>query len=80
MDAKRKLTEEIYGLKIDSNTYGRDFVTEYDEINSQVSAVLSGAVVENTQWGPDMATVTVSIPGAEVWTVVHSKMVIIKRR
>ncbi len=80
LDAKRKLAEQVYGLQIDSSTLVRDFITEYDEVNSQVSAVLAGAVVENTAWGEGMATVEVSIPARDVWTVIHSQWVIVKRR
>ena len=79
LDAKRKLAEQIYGLRIDSDTLVRDFVTEYDEINSQVTAVLTGAVVDNTRWGEGMATVEVSIPAGDVWSVVHSHWMIVKR-
>ncbi len=80
LDAKRRLAEQIYGLEIDSNTMVRDFVTEHDEINSQVTAVLRGAVVETTRWGDGMATVTVSIPARDVWTVVHSHWLIVRRQ
>ena len=41
LDAKRKLVEQVYGLQISSNTSVRDFVTEYDEISAQVSALLA---------------------------------------
>ncbi len=79
LDAKRKLAEQIYGLRIDSDTLVRDFITEYDEINSQVNAVLVGAIVDNTSWGDGMATVQVSIPARDVWTVIHSHWVIVRR-
>jgi hypothetical protein len=79
LDAKRKLAEQIYGLRINSDTLVRDFVTEYDEIDSQVTAVLTGAVVDNTSWGDGMANVTVSIPARDVWTVIHSHWIIVKR-
>ncbi|MFQ5490975.1 MAG: hypothetical protein ACE5GE_09665 [Phycisphaerae bacterium] len=80
LDAKRKLAEQIHGLRIDSNTLVKDFITEYDEINSQVDAVLYGAVVENTRWGDGMATVTVSLPARDVWSVIHSQYLIVHRR
>lgn len=80
LDAKRKLAEQVKGLRIDSDTLVRDFVTEYDEIHSQVDAVLIGAVVERTIWGEGMAEVTVSLPARDVWTVIHSHMIIVERR
>jgi len=80
LDAKRRLAEQVYGLHIDSDTLVRDFVTEYDEIRSQVDAVLVGAIEERTDWGADMVTVTVSLPARDVWTVVNSQIVITRRR
>ena len=80
LDAKRKLAEQVMGLRIDSDTLVRDFVTQYDEISSQVDAVLIGAVIEDTRWGADMATVRVSLPASDVWRVVHSHWVIVQRQ
>ncbi len=42
VDAIRKLAERIKGLMINSETSVRDFVTEYDEINSSLMAFLNG--------------------------------------
>jgi len=78
LDAKRKLAEQIAGLHIDSDTLVRDFVTEYDQISTQVNAVLVGAVIESTKWDADMAEVTVSVPARDVWRVIHSQMVIVQ--
>jgi len=80
LDAKRKLAEQIYGLQISSNTSVRDFVTEYDEIQTQVNAVLAGAVAGAATYDGGVATVTVSIPAADVWSVVHQQMLIVQRR
>jgi hypothetical protein len=80
LDAKRKLTERVMGLHIDSNTLVRDFVTEYDEISTQVDSVLIGAVIEGTTWSDEMASVRVSLPAADVWKVIHSHWVIVHRR
>lgn len=80
LDAKRKLAEQVWGLQIDSSTMVRDFVTEYDEVRSQVDAVLVGAIVEDTNWGDGMATVTVSLPARDVWTVINSQLLIVKRQ
>ena len=80
LDALRKLAEQIYGLQIDSSTTVRDFVTQHDEIATQVNAVLSGAVAGEAAFADGVATVTVSIPGAEVWSVVHQHQRIVQRR
>ena len=79
LDAKRKLVEQVHGLRIDSSTLVRDFVTEYDEIRSQVNSVLIGAVVESTQWGDGQAMVTVTLPARDVWSVVHGHWIIVHR-
>ncbi|MFQ5589897.1 MAG: hypothetical protein ACE5HE_01925 [Phycisphaerae bacterium] len=80
LDAKRKLAERVYGLQISSNTAVRDFVTEYDEITAQVDATLAHAVASLPAFDSGVATVTVSIPAAEVWAVVHQQLLIVQRR
>ncbi len=80
LDAKRRLAEQVMGLRVTSDTLVRDFVTEYDQITSQVDAVLIGAMVDRTEWGDGMARVTVSLPGMEVWSVIHQQMTIVTHR
>jgi len=80
LDAMRKLAEQIYGLEISSNTTVRDFVTEYDEIAGEVEAVLAGAVPDEPVFTEDMASITMSMLAAEVWSVVHQHMMIVSRR
>lgn len=80
LDAKRKLAEQVYGLRIDSNTSVKDFVTQYDEINSQVNAVLVGAVADAPSFGNGVARVTVTIPATDVWRVVHQQITIVQRK
>jgi len=41
-DAYRKLAEMVYGLQINSRTYVKDFVTESDDIRSDVDAFIKG--------------------------------------
>jgi len=41
-DAYRKLAEAVYGLQINSRTYVRDFVTESDEIRTDVDSFVKG--------------------------------------
>ncbi len=43
VDALRNLTETIYGVRIDSNTIVRDFVTQSDVIRARMEAVIQGA-------------------------------------
>jgi len=79
LDAKRKLAEQIYGLSISSDTTVRDSVTEHDEITTQVDAVLSRSIVGRYEIQGDMATVTVKVPAANVWEVVHQQILISER-
>lgn len=77
LDAKRRLAEEIMGLQIDSNTMVRDFVTEHDEINTQVDTVLVNSYVKSTNWDSEgTATVVVEIPGMQVWQVVNTYVLV----
>jgi len=80
LDAMRKLAEQIYGLEISSGTLVRDFVTQHDEIRTQVDAVLSGAVSGEPAFSNGTATITVSVPAACVWTVINQQTKIIQRR
>lgn len=45
VDGYRNLAERIKGLKIDANTYVRDFVAEADEINTSLDTFIKGARV-----------------------------------
>ncbi len=80
LDAKRKLAEEVFGLSIQSTTTVRDFVTEHDEIASQVQAALVGVTVSRAEFGDGVATVRVSLPAAQIWSVVHQHTQVLKRR
>ena len=42
VDAIRKLAERIKGFQINSETLVRDFVTEYDEINTSLMTFIRG--------------------------------------
>jgi len=79
-DAMRKLTEQIYGLEVQSGTMVKDFVTQYDEIRTQVQGVIAGAVSGEAKFAEGTASVTVSIPAADVWSVVNQQMKIVQRR
>lgn len=80
LDAKRKLSEHINGLAIRSNTLVRDFVTEHDDIQTQMQGVLVGALVEKTEFdGDGTASVTVSVPGMQIWEVINTYQTITMR-
>jgi hypothetical protein len=80
LDAKRKLAEQIHGMQISSDTLVRDFVTEYDEVNAQLDTVLAGAMVDRTNFTDGVCEVTVSVPGMEVWSVLHQQLIIVRRQ
>jgi len=80
VDALRKLLEQIEGLQIKSGTTVKDFVTEHDEIRTQVQGVIAGAVEDDPKWDGDIVSIRVSIPASEVWSVVHQEMKIVERR
>lgn len=73
LDAKRKLAEHVKGLVIRGETRVSDFVTQYDDIQTQVQGVLVGSSIEKTEFGDDgTASVTVSLPGMQIWEVISS--------
>jgi hypothetical protein len=79
-DAFRKLGEQIQGLQISSGTLVRDFVTQHDEIRTQVDAVVAGAVEAPPVFGNGVARVTLSVAAADVWSVVNGHRRIVERR
>jgi hypothetical protein len=80
LDGMRKLAEQVFGLEISSGTTVRDFVTQHDEIRTQVDSILVGATSGEPRFEGGVATVSVSLPAADVWRVVHSEMTIVQRR
>lgn len=72
LDAKRKLLERIRGLRIDSRTLVKDFVTEFDSIDAQASGMIVGATIVKRYYHFDepIVEVTVSVPVESVITVV----------
>lgn len=79
LDAMRKLAEQILGMRIQSETTVQDFVTQNDQIRTLVDGVISGAVAGQPTFADGVATVTVSLPAAEIWAVVNDQMGINKR-
>jgi hypothetical protein len=47
LDAERNLLEQVKGVQLSSSTSVRDFITQYDEINSSVQGMIKGARVVN---------------------------------
>jgi hypothetical protein len=71
LDAYRNLGEQVYGLQIDSSTYVRDFVTESDEIQTRMQAVIRGATFDQPEYSGGTARVKAYLPAAEIWAVVN---------
>jgi len=53
LDALRNLTEEVYGVRITSDSVVRDFVTQSDDIRARVSTFIQGATVVSEKKMPD---------------------------
>ena len=53
LDALRNLAEQLYGVKITSDSYVRDFVLQSDEIKSKVNSFIQGARVISEEQMPD---------------------------
>ncbi|HOE64727.1 MAG TPA: LPP20 family lipoprotein [Candidatus Sumerlaeota bacterium] len=71
-DAQRSLAETVYGVRLDSRTTVRNFVTENDEIHTNVEAILRGAQVVDTRWDPDgVCTVRMELPVAALQRALH---------
>ena len=68
MDAQRKLAERIKGLRLTSRTTVRDFVTESDEITTELNATLLGFEEIGTYLHHDelIAEVTLRLPTEQV--------------
>ena len=62
VDALRNLLETVYGVRIDSSTIVRDFVTQSDVIRARLDAVIQGAQETDYIEQPDgTAEVTVEV-------------------
>ncbi len=73
LDAKRRLGEQVMGFFIDSSTTVRDFVTEHDDINTQLDAYIQGSYVKSTRYDSDgTATVVVEMPAMQIWEIIHT--------
>lgn len=73
MDAMRKLIERIIGLRINSETIVRDFVTEVDAIQAEARGTLVGAKKIRTYFHHDepICEVTMEVPLESVITTIQ---------
>ena len=74
VDAKRKLSEHVLGLKIAADRRMKDLAAEHDEIHAHIDGILVGAIVEETTFQGDTAAVIVSVPGMALWQVIHERL------
>ena len=73
VDAKRNLLERIYGIRVDSSTYIRDYVAEHDEASTRLNAFLAGAKKVDTRYLDDgVVEVDVEAPLSGVWDIVKT--------
>jgi hypothetical protein len=71
--AKRKLGEQVLGLRIDSSTTVRDFIAQHDEINTELNGYITGSYVKSTTYDNEgTATVVVEMPAMQIWEAVHT--------
>ena len=73
-DALRKLLERVQGLQIKSGTTVKDFVTQHDEIQTQVQGVIANAVEDDVQCDGSTCRVKMSIQASGVWSVINDEM------
>jgi len=73
LDAKRKLAEQLGGLRLRGETTVRDFVAQHDDLEALVQAFIADAVVLKTEFTADAARVTVGVPGMQVWGLIDAR-------
>ncbi len=72
LDALRKLTEQVYGLKIRSQTTVKDFVTENDTIESATASFIRGATtVEETEKPDGTWEVTIELKLSALYKILR---------
>jgi len=74
LDAKSKLAKLIGGLTLEGSTSVGQFITQHDEVRTQVDAVIDGSYIKNKEEGKDTVTVTVEAPGARVWNALSDQV------
>jgi len=61
LDAYRKLAEQIKGLRVDSRTYVRDFITEADMITAETTAHIRGVRATRIDFPPNSGICEVEV-------------------
>ncbi len=73
IDAKRNLVEKIYGIRVDSSTYVRDYAARHDEVSTRLNAYLHGAKRVDTRYlEGGLVEVDVEAPLDGVWDIIGS--------
>jgi len=73
VDAKRNLVEKIYGVRVDSSTYVRDYAAQHDEVSTRLNAFLQGAKRVDTRYlEGGLVEVDVEAPLGGVWDIVKN--------
>lgn len=78
--AMRNLLERVLELSISAEAHIQDVFGDRDATRLHFSGVVSGAVETDVEFMDDGVRVTVSLPGSELWSVVHEQMSIVQRR
>ena len=74
LDAKRKLAEQLGGLMLQNSTTIKDMAAKSDELGARLDAFINGVTVTKTEVSGGTATVTITVPGMEVWGVINGSM------
>ena len=77
--AMRNLLEQVLELQINADMHVRDVFGDPSDSRLRVSGIVSNAVETAVEFLEDGVRVTVSLPGSELWSVVHEQVQIINR-
>ena len=80
VEATKKLSDQIYALTISSDSTVRDFLAQHGDAAVQVDALLSSAVTTEPKFEGSHATVAVSLPAADIWSVVNQYLQSLHRK
>lgn len=73
LEAKRNLLERVLGLKIRSNTFVKDMVTEEDQINAETSGLVRGAYEVGESYENGLYTANVELPLNTVYEYIKTQ-------
>lgn len=80
VDATKKLADQIYALSISSDATVRDFIEKNADAALQVDALLAEGVTSEPKFEGGKATVSVSLPAADIWSVVNQYLQSLHRK